>query len=153
MQDRAVTVVVHSPASAEAVWRLLGTVGYWPTWAPVRSARLERYGSRAPEGVGALRTLRTSLGTTREEVVVYEPGRHLGYVLLSGLPVRRYRSDVLLSPDADGGTTITWSSTFRSTWVWHMVVRAALRSFSRRLAAAAARSEAPSAAVLVDPEL
>jgi hypothetical protein len=152
MQARAVTAAVHSSATADEIWRLLGTAGYWPTWAHVRSASLERHGASAPEGVGALRAFRTPLGTTREEVVIYEVGRRLGYALVSGLPVREYRGVVALSPEADG-TTITWSASFRSTWLWHLLVRWIIRSSARRLAAAAARSRARSAAALADLEL
>lgn len=152
MQVRAVTAAVHSSATPDEIWRLLGTAGYWPTWAPVRSASLERHGASSPEGVGALRAFRTPLGATRDEVVAYEPARRLGYVLVSGLPVRDYRSDVLLSPDGDGGTTVTWSASYRSTFLWHLLVRSIIRTFARRLAAAAARAGARTAAALADPQ-
>jgi hypothetical protein len=67
-----------------------------------------------PDGVGAIRRF-TRFGVgSREEVVVYEPPHHLGYAVLSGFPVRHYRSDIVLTPDGpnDGGTLISWAGTF-----------------------------------------
>lgn len=151
MQAHAVTTAVHSPATPDEIWRLVATAGYWPTWARVRSATLERYGANAPEGVGAVRAFRTPLGTTREEVVVYEVGRRLGYALVSGLPVRAYHGDVALSRQPDG-TAITWSASYQSTWLWHLLVRWMIHSSARRLADAAGRAGARSAAALADLE-
>ncbi len=48
---------------------------------------------------------------SREEVLTWDPSTHLAYTILSGFPVRNYRADVTLSPDA-GGTRILWAATF-----------------------------------------
>ncbi|HZU80511.1 MAG TPA: SRPBCC family protein, partial [Acidimicrobiales bacterium] len=42
-----------------------------------------------------------------EEVVAFEPPAHMGYVAHKGMPVRRYRADVWLSPK-DAGTEVHW---------------------------------------------
>jgi hypothetical protein len=61
--------------------------------------------------VGAVRKFtRWGVGS-KEEVTAWDPPHHLGYAILSGFPVRRYRADVILTPEA-GGTSITWSATF-----------------------------------------
>jgi Polyketide cyclase / dehydrase and lipid transport len=73
---------------------------------------LVREGVPAPDGVGALRHFSVGpAGGSREEVVVWEPPHHLGYVGRSGLPVRNYRADVYLLGD-DAGTTVTWQGHF-----------------------------------------
>jgi hypothetical protein len=72
---------------------------------------LLRPGEPEPDGVGALRSFGVGPGGSREEVVVWEPPRHLGYIAVSGLPVRDYRADVHLEADG-GGTAVTWSGSF-----------------------------------------
>ena len=46
-------------------------------------------------------------GGSQEEVVAWDPPRHLGYVAVRGLPVRHYRADVHLDDDGTG-TVVTW---------------------------------------------
>lgn len=139
MRQRIVTATRHSAAPITQVWELLADIDRWSTWAPVRDATLEQPGADGPNGVGAVRSFRTLTGMTREEIVRFDPPHHVGYVLLSGPPLEDYRSDVRLEERFAGGTTITWTSTFWSTWLWHRLIAAAIRSYSRRLAAAAAR--------------
>jgi uncharacterized protein YndB with AHSA1/START domain len=69
---------------------------------PVRKAVLEREGSPAPNGLGAIRVLSLLGPPLREEVVAYEPNRRFSYVLLSGLPARDYLGSVELTPDGAG---------------------------------------------------
>ena len=101
-----------SSAPVETVWRLLGTIGTWPTWSRHKLARLERDGSPTPDGVGAIRVLGVNPAkptkVNREEVVAFDAPTHFGYVLLSGLPLSDYRSDVTLGALPGGGTRITW---------------------------------------------
>jgi hypothetical protein len=91
-----------------------------------------------PDGVGAIRRFRTGRTTSREEVLEFEPDRHLAYTLLSGLPLKDYRATVDLRPDGTG-TAITWRSTFRpkfpgTGWIY----RLALGKFLERLIASLA---------------
>lgn len=72
---------------------------------------LLREGDPAPDGVGAIRRFAWGPGGSKEEVVAWEPPHHLGYVTVSGLPVRSYRADVVLTDD-DGGTVVAWRSSF-----------------------------------------
>jgi hypothetical protein len=106
-----IEVFARSSAPPAAVWRWLADGNAWSTWAMVQHSELEREGVPAPDGVGAIRRFSIGPGASREEVVAFEPPHHLGYVLLSGLPVRSYRSDVELTPDGDG-TLIAWRSIF-----------------------------------------
>jgi len=68
---------------------------------------LLREGEPPPDGVGALRRFALGPGGSQEEVVAWEPPRHLAYVVVRGLPVRNYRADVLLEDDSTG-TVVTW---------------------------------------------
>jgi hypothetical protein len=109
--DWAFEIRATSRAPIEVVWPLVGEAARWKEWSFLTHSSLDREGEPAPDGVGAIRRF-TSLGIgSREEVVAWEPPRHLGYVILSGFPVRNYRGDVVLT--AEGGrTTLTWSSSF-----------------------------------------
>ncbi|HEX4220710.1 MAG TPA: hypothetical protein VHZ02_20225, partial [Acidimicrobiales bacterium] len=65
---------------------------------------------------------------------------HLGYVILTGFPVRNYRGDVVLS--ADGGrTTLTWTSSFDTKIPGTgRLVHEVLYSIIRRFAAGVVRA-------------
>lgn len=122
------------------MWQLVARAEQWRTWTAFRSTSLEREGEPAPDGVGAIRRFGFASVGSREEVVAFEPPTHLGYVLLSGLPVQGYRSDVTLTPTAGGGTTIAWVSSFDARaidgWFWAGFLKLLLTDFTRRLAKA-----------------
>ena len=134
-------------APIETVWQLLSSVDAWPTWSRHKLARLEHEGNPTPDGLGAIRVLGTNPSKptkcNREEVVVFDPPTHFGYTLLSGLPLRDYRSDVRLFARGDGATRITWESHFDSGsisgWFWVLVVRWILKRWSADLARGAER--------------
>lgn len=131
-----------SSAPIETVWRLLSTVSVWPTWSRHKLARLEREGSPTPDGVGAIRVLGVNPAkpakVNREEVVTFDAPTHFGYVLLSGMPLDGYRSDVRLDALPGGGTRITWESRFDTHgvtgWFWVMAVSWVVRRWSADLA-------------------
>lgn len=73
----------------------------------LRSAELEREGDPAPNGVGAIRVLRSVGPPLREEVIAYERPSRFSYKILSGVPVRDHVGTVELSP-VDGGTRVVY---------------------------------------------
>ena len=75
---------------------------------PVRRAELEREGEPAPNGVGAIRVLRSVGPPLREEVVAFERPSRFSYTVLSGMPVRDHVGTVALDP-VDGGTRVTYA--------------------------------------------
>jgi uncharacterized protein YndB with AHSA1/START domain len=141
-------VRARSRASAEAVWSVIADARAWSEWAGlVTRSSLEREGQPEPDGVGAVRRLGTGAFDSREEVVEFDPPKHLAYVLLSGMPVRHYRADVYLE-GGPGGTDISWRSSFEARYpgtgkalVWFMSWM--VGQFARRAARRAEELERP----------
>jgi uncharacterized protein YndB with AHSA1/START domain len=132
-------------APPETVWRWLADASSWSQWSRLTDTRLEREGSPEPDGVGAIRRFARSGGSSLEEVVVFDPPRHLAYVLLRGLPIRNYRSDVTLEPGGTG-TLIRWHSEFDAKYPGTGVpmrgfIRMVLTDMCTRLVARAERTE------------
>jgi len=99
-------------APIEVVWPLVGEARRWKEWAGFPTAELVVEGDPAPDGVGALRRFGFGPGSSREKVVAWEPPNRLGYEVVKGWPVRRYRADVELEALAGGGTSIHWHGRF-----------------------------------------
>jgi hypothetical protein len=98
-------------ADPATVYALLRDGATWPTWAPIDSFELERPGADEPEGLGAVRVLRSGRVTGRDTIAELVPDRRFSYTHVSSLPVRDYRGDVDLEPVAEG-TRIRWVSAF-----------------------------------------
>jgi Polyketide cyclase / dehydrase and lipid transport len=98
----------------QAVYELLADGSTWPSWSPLGSFELLTPGDGSPEGLGAVRLFTTGRHKSRERVVERRPGQSFAYVLEAGLALRDYKAVITLTPDADGGTTINWRSTFRA---------------------------------------
>lgn len=144
MGHNIIEIVRDTTASAEAVWRWLADASSWSEWSALTSTKLERDGAPTPDGVGAIRRFARSGGSSREEVVVFDPPHHFAYVLLQGLPIRGYRSDVTLTA-VGAGTRITWHSEFDDRvpgtgFVIRPFIRFVLSDISKRLVRQAERS-------------
>jgi uncharacterized protein YndB with AHSA1/START domain len=131
----------YSAAAPDRVFAILADGSRWSQWAGplVMRSWWDREGDPPPAGVGAIRRLGTRQFASREEIVAYDPPRHLAYTILSGQPVRHYRADVQLTAEGTG-TRIEWRATFeplipgtgRLMRAWLATV---VRGFARRLAA------------------
>jgi len=106
IEHRAVT-----SADPATVYALLRQGATWPDWGPIDSVELEKPAAGDPEGVGAVRVLRSGRVTGRDTIAELVPDRRFSYTHASSLPVRNYRGDVDLTP-VDGGTEIRWVSAF-----------------------------------------
>jgi len=115
-------------AAPAVVWRWLADASSWKDWTRLTDTRLVREGAPTPDGVGAIRHFGRAGGSSREEVVVFDPPRHLAYVLVRGLPIVNYRADVTLEP-VGGGTRIRWHSRFDTKYPG---TGAPMRAFLRR---------------------
>jgi uncharacterized protein YndB with AHSA1/START domain len=130
----------RSSAPPERVFARLEAGDRWQEWAGpfVPRSRWQVPGEPVG-GVGAVRRLGMGPLASLERVVEHEPPRRLAYVVDSPAPYRDYRSVVTLEPTADGGTDITWASSFeprvRGTgWLLRWFLAAVVRSFARNLA-------------------
>lgn len=95
-------------APPETVFEVLTDHRRYAEITPIRRSELEREGEPAPNGVGAIRVLRSVGPPLREETIVYEPPRRFSYKLLSGAPLRDHVGTVALEPDG-GGTKLTYA--------------------------------------------
>jgi uncharacterized protein YndB with AHSA1/START domain len=75
---------------------------------PMRKSELEREGEPTPNGVGAIRVLRSVGPPLREEVIAYESPRRFSYKLLSGAPLRDHVGTVELTVQGEG-TKMTYA--------------------------------------------
>jgi Polyketide cyclase / dehydrase and lipid transport len=105
---------VSSTASPEAVFAVLADATRWREWAGfmITVSEWEREGDPAPGGVGAIRRLGRPPAYASEQILEYDPPRHLAYTIVRGLPVRGYHADIDFLGSPDGGTTIRWSGAF-----------------------------------------
>jgi uncharacterized protein YndB with AHSA1/START domain len=138
-----IDVRVPTEASPAAVYAALRDGSTWPRWTPLDSFALERPGQGEPEGLGAIRSWRNGRHTLREEIVELVPDRRFSYTLLSGLAIKGYRADVDIEPDAGGGCTIHWRSSFEpkvpgTGWLYRRALGQATEQFATGLAGYAA---------------
>ena len=140
-------VTARSAATPARVFAALADAPSWKRWAGplVIASWWEREGDPPPGGVGAIRRLGIRGVSSREEIVAYDPPRHLAYVWHTRL-VRDYRADVRLEPDGTG-TRIRWTGSFTPTLLGRaapmtVFFRTTVGGFARRLAAFAEK-EAP----------
>lgn len=102
------TFVREVSAPPETVFDVLTDHRRYAEITPMRKSELEREGDPAPNGVGAIRVLRSVGPPLREEVLVYQPSSRFSYKLLSGAPVRDHVGTVDLAP-AGSGTRVTYA--------------------------------------------
>ena len=94
-------------APPETVWDVLTDHRGYSSITTVRRSELEREGDPAPNGVGAIRVMRTAGPPLREEVIEFEPPHRFAYRLLSGAPLRDHVGTVELAP-ATRGTRLSY---------------------------------------------
>ena len=129
-------------AEPATVYALLRDGSTWPEWGPIDAYALVRPGAEEPEGIGAVRELRSGRITGRDEIVQLIPDRRLSYAHTSSLPVRDYRGDIDLEPVPEG-TRIRWAVGFDPRFPGTgPLVRRALEGFIARLADGLARHSA-----------
>ncbi|OBA70110.1 polyketide cyclase [Mycobacterium sp. 1554424.7] len=134
-------------ARAATLFRLETDGARWSDWAKplIVQSSWERQGDPAPGGVGAVRRVGMWPMLMREKTVAYEPDRRHAYAQIGPrLPAKDYRAELLLTPNATGGTNLRWIGSFtegvRGTGPLMLVfLRSVVWFLSRRLVAAAER--------------
>jgi hypothetical protein len=101
------TLVADVAAPPAVVFDVLTDHRGYADISRVRSVELEREGNPPPNGVGAIRSLRSVGPPLREEVIAYEPGSRFAYKLLSGAPLRDHVGTVELT-ESGRGTHVTY---------------------------------------------
>jgi uncharacterized protein YndB with AHSA1/START domain len=101
-------------APIETVFAKLTDHRAYASMTPLRKSELEREGTPAPNGVGAVRKLSLLGPPMREEVTAYEAPKRFAYTMLSGLPVRNHVGDVRLE-QTGAGTKLTYRVTSHPT--------------------------------------
>ena len=149
MSGRPFSFVVNRTSSAPAatLFRLETDGAQWAHWGKplaVQSGWV-RQGDPVPGGIGAVRKVGMWPFFVREETVEYEQDRLHAYVLVGPpTPAKDYRGELVLTPNAAGGTDIRWSGSFtegvRGTGPIMLVgLRGAIQFFASRLVKAAER--------------
>ena len=123
-----IRIQARAAAPLQTVWSVLGAQAGMGAWAPVRKVALEREGDPPPDGVGAIRVVSQPPFKIREQITDVDGPVRLTYRMLSGLPIRDYTGETILS-DRDGATDIIWKVTMTgrlpgSTIVVRRVIRA-----------------------------
>jgi Polyketide cyclase / dehydrase and lipid transport len=140
-----VAAVARSRATPAAVFSLLKDSDTWPRWSLFNSSEVERAGDDERFGVGAIRSFSSHLSKSREQVTELVPDQKLGYVLLSGLPLRNYQAVVCLSSLESGVTLVDWTASFQcgygTGWFWRIFMNLILSKVAMQLAAAAEKSD------------
>lgn len=102
------TLMRTSTAPIETVFDAMtdhGEIADYMWWC--RRSTLDREGTPAPNGVGAIRHL-TSFGTTFvEEILEYERPTRWAYTVLSGAPIRDHLATIELR-EVGTGTEVSW---------------------------------------------
>lgn len=132
---------VNAPASR--VFAVVSDHERMPEWFPAREVVRRRPGSPHPDGVGAVRVVRSAGLAVEEAVTAFEPDEGLAWVLVAGAPLRSARGDVRLRAEGEG-TRVRWSLDFEaslpgSSWLARRFLE---RGLSRALDGLARRCEA-----------
>jgi hypothetical protein len=135
-------------ASAATLFRIAADDANYSKWAKpvIMQSSLVCEGDPAPWGIGAVRKVGAWPLFGLEETVRYEEGRCFAYKLNEPAPVMNYVGEVKLSPNAAGGTEISWSGSFvEKVHGTGPFVRAAYRGvvrfYARRLVKVAERED------------
>jgi hypothetical protein len=136
-----------SSAPAATLFGLVADGANWSQWAKpiVLQSSWARQGDPAPGGVGAVRQVGLWPMLVKEETVEYEQDRPHAYRLVGPpTPAKDYFGEVLLTPNAAGGTDIRWTGSFiegvpGTGPVMRAVMGGAVRFFAGRLVKEAER--------------
>jgi len=101
---------------------------------------VERPGSPAPNGLGAVRAVRARGLTVREEVIRWLPPREMDYRVISGAPFTSHLGEIRVEPDGAGARV---DYRIRFEWPWYaggaIVAHAIARILAREIGAGLVR--------------
>ena len=110
-------------AAPEIVWSLVADANTYSQWGPWKDGGY-RPTSAGPSRPGSVQWFRHGRRTiTVEEILEVEEPRRVAYKVISGLPVKKYRAEVTLTPTSSGGTAIRWAASWDKTLMGKLVRR------------------------------
>jgi uncharacterized protein YndB with AHSA1/START domain len=101
------------PAPVETVWNVFTDHVGWQDWAGVKEVVLRQQGDPPPNGLGAIRVVRSKGIAVEEEITEFDPPKRMVYRLVAGAPVRDHRGEVRFEEIEDGDTRVIWTVRFR----------------------------------------
>jgi hypothetical protein len=108
------TITKTSRAGIEALFDTFTDHRGISEYTPIRKATLDREGTPAPNGLGAVRRLSLVGPPMVEEIIEWDAPNGFAYRMLSGLPVKDHVGRVSLR-EANGGTEVTYTVTSNPT--------------------------------------
>ena len=105
----------HAAAPLAITWSVLADQAGMAAWTPARTVTITHQGEPRPAGVGTIRVLSLVPLTICEQIIAVDEPNRLTYRLLSGIPVRDYVGQTILT-GTDRGTDIVWTVTLTPRW-------------------------------------
>jgi uncharacterized protein YndB with AHSA1/START domain len=98
-------------ARRESVWRVFTDHRGWERWAGVKEVVLRQEGDPPPNGLGAIRVIRSRGIAIEEEITAFDAPKRMAYRLVGGAPVKNHQADVTFEP-SESGTRVIWNVRF-----------------------------------------
>lgn len=102
---------LHAPI--ERVFEALANHESYAGLTGVRRTRMLRNGRSRRVGVGAVREMWTTLAFFREQITAYLPPHRLDYRIIASQPRLDHAGASVRLEEVDGGTRVTWITSFR----------------------------------------
>jgi uncharacterized protein YndB with AHSA1/START domain len=110
-------------AAVETVWSLVSDANTYSNWGPWIDGGYDPSG-KGPSQPGSIQWFKFSRRTTSvEKILEVDAPSRIAYTVVRGIPVKNYRAEVTLTPDAHGGTSILWAATWDTTLMGRLVHR------------------------------
>jgi len=122
MSQLSVEARAETKAPVELVWSMVSDATRYAVWGPWTESGYQSPGVEDPKGVGTTRWMKLGRTRTVEKILEFEPVQRIAYTVVSGIPVRNYRAEVVLNSNS-GGTAIRWSATWDNTLLGRVVHR------------------------------
>ena len=110
-------------AGVETVWALVSDANTYAKWGPWIDGGYDPSGN-GPSQPGSIQWFQFGRRTTSvEEILEVDAPSTIVYTVLRGIPVKNYRAEITLAPNALGGTSIRWTATWDTTMAGRLVHR------------------------------
>lgn len=110
---QTITVERTIAAPQDEVFEFMSNAANFTRSPLVLRQRLAEPGLQAPYGQGAVRILIWTIGWFRERITAYDAPRSFDYSVERSFPPSEHRHGRVGFAAVDGGTHVTWTTTFR----------------------------------------